>query len=253
MEPLLLALVGLFSVAVGLLIGAVGIGGVLLVPMLTFLLGLDIHTAIAAAMFSYLFSGAVGALIYARQKSIAWKEAGWLMLGAWPGAFAGAALAFAVPARALEFLIALLIVFAGLNALRTMAGDAQRRAALRPPVLIVIGAGAGLGSALSGTGGPLLLVPVLVLLRLPALAAIGLAQVMQLPIAAAASIGNALYGTIDIAVGLAIAAGLTLGVVGGAKLAHRLSQAHLRRIVAWVLVAVGLFIVARIAYGLLTA
>ena len=49
------------AVVVGVLIGAIGIGGVLLVPMLTYVLGISIHVAIATAMFSYLFTGIVGA------------------------------------------------------------------------------------------------------------------------------------------------------------------------------------------------
>ena len=72
----------LIAAIVGILIGAIGIGGVLLVPTLTYLLGLGIHVAIATAMFTYLFSGAVGAIEYARQNSIHWSMAVWLCLGA---------------------------------------------------------------------------------------------------------------------------------------------------------------------------
>ncbi len=56
-----------FSFLVGALIGGVGVGGVLLVPALVYLGGVDIHVAIAAAMFSYLFTGVVGATVYARR------------------------------------------------------------------------------------------------------------------------------------------------------------------------------------------
>ena len=247
MEISSLALVGVLSVFVGVLIGGVGIGGVLLVPMLTYLLGLDVHTAIAAAMFSYLFSGLVGAVLYARQKSIQWKAALWLFVGAAQGAFLGAYVSFAIPARGLELFIAVLIVLAGANALRT-SGDARfRERPLSPGALIAIGAVTGVGSALSGTGGPLVLVPLLVFLRLPALTAVGLSQVIQVPIAASATLGNYLYGTVDAVIGIAIAGGLMLGVAGGARLAHFVSQAILQRVVAGVLVAVGLFIIGRIA------
>ncbi len=54
-----MAFAGGVAIIVGVLIGAIGIGGVLLVPMLTYALGFGIHVAIATAMFSYLFSGAV--------------------------------------------------------------------------------------------------------------------------------------------------------------------------------------------------
>ena len=111
------ALLGGLSVIVGVLIGGIGIGGVLLVPVLTYIFGIDVHMAIAAAMFSYLFSGLVGATLYARKRSINWKMALWLFAGAMPAAFMGALAVSAVPARGLEFLIAALIVFAGAHAL----------------------------------------------------------------------------------------------------------------------------------------
>ena len=48
----MLLFAGAVAVVVGVLIGAIGIGGVLLVPMLTYVLGISIHVAIATAMFS---------------------------------------------------------------------------------------------------------------------------------------------------------------------------------------------------------
>ena len=47
-----LILTTLVAVIVGVMIGAIGIGGVLLVPTLTYILGLGIHVAIATAMFT---------------------------------------------------------------------------------------------------------------------------------------------------------------------------------------------------------
>ena len=62
----------ILGLCVGALIGCVGIGGVLLVPGLVYLLAMDVQVAIATCMFSYLFSGAVGALEYGRRGSIRW-------------------------------------------------------------------------------------------------------------------------------------------------------------------------------------
>ena len=52
------------SLVVGALIGAVGIGGILLIPGLVLLGRLPIHAASATALFTFLFTGAlsVGAL-----------------------------------------------------------------------------------------------------------------------------------------------------------------------------------------------
>jgi len=209
---------------------------------------MQVHVAIATCMFSYLFSGAVGAVEYARRGSIRWSMSGWLCAGAMPGAFLGAVTVSVVPAVYLELLIAALILFSGAHALFRRAGSAGGRVPGNAQ-LAVIGAVTGYGSAMSGTGGPLLLVPILVWLKMPVLTAVGLSQVIQLPIAALATWGNLVYGNVDIAVGLGIAILLMAGVAAGARIAHWVPARVLRRIVALVLLAVGALIVTRLSLG----
>jgi uncharacterized membrane protein YfcA len=232
------------ALGIGALIGCVGIGGVLLVPTLAFLGGIAIHYAIAAAMFSYLFSGAAATWIYARKGSIDWSSSLWLAIGAMPAALAGAIAAAHVSARVLELLIAALVIFAGLRALRQEKG-ADHGAPLSKGWLIGFGAFVGFGSALTGTGGPLLLVPLLVSLQVPILTTIGLSQVIQLPIAALATAGNVAFGILDIWLGAMLAVALLAGSVFGARVAHVLPSGTLTRFVGVLMLAVGGFIVLR--------
>ena len=148
---LLLIPVGLL---VGVLLGCIGIGGVLLVPALAFGLGVELHIAIASCMMSYLLSGLVGAFSYARRGSIRWATCGWLAAGAMPGAFAGAALVTSVPPLALEVLLTTLICFSGAQAMRQHADLKVSGRELSGQALLAIGLVTGLGSAMSGTGGP---------------------------------------------------------------------------------------------------
>ena len=74
----------------GLLIGAIGIGGVILVPLLTFALGVDIYQSIAASIFAFLVSGFVGTFIYAKRKVISWREIKFNWIGEAPSALGGA-------------------------------------------------------------------------------------------------------------------------------------------------------------------
>mgnify|MGYP006241476633 CR=1 FL=1 len=69
----------------GLLIGVAGIGGVILVPLLVYLAGADIHQSIAAAIFSFFISGVVGTIIYTRRGVIEWPLVRSLVTGAIPG------------------------------------------------------------------------------------------------------------------------------------------------------------------------
>jgi len=233
---------------VGVFIGCVGIGGVLLVPGLVYLVGMDVQVAIATCMLSYLFSGAAGAVEYARRGSIQWSMALWLCLGAMPGAYLGAATVSVMSPRWLEAVIAVLVSFSGVYALARPGPAEMRGSQPGAAGLGIVGSITGFGSALSGTGGPLVLIPILVWMKLPLLTAVGLSQVIQVPIAALATLGNFQHGEIDVGASLAIAVLLVIGVLVGARLAHRLPGGLLKRIVACVLIAVGVSMVIRIIY-----
>ena len=75
---------------VGALIGAVGIGGVLLIPALTAFAGLPIQTAMATALFTFTFTGIVGTVMFQRRGSIDWSIARPVLVTAVVFAFLGA-------------------------------------------------------------------------------------------------------------------------------------------------------------------
>ena len=79
-----------------------------------------------------------------------------------------------------------------------------------------------------------------------------LTAAIQLPIAALASGGNLLTGRLDLIMGCAIGAGISLGTWGGGKLAHRLPQSTLRTAVSILLILVGGLILLRLGHGLTT-
>jgi uncharacterized membrane protein YfcA len=228
----------------GLLIGCIGIGGVLLVPILT-LAGTDVHQAIAASMVGFIFSGLIGTFLYARRSSIDWISTAWLGAGAMPGAFAGALLAARLSGEVLLFFVGVAVILSGLRALLRRAGNDAGRETLPAPMLLVIGVGVGIGSALTGTGGPVLLVPLLMWLRVPVLAAVGLSQAIQIPIAGLASAGNLIAGDLDPRLALLLSIGLILGSAVGARIAHALPSLFLTRLVAIVLLLVGALLIVR--------
>lgn len=255
MEPTTLAAIAALGAMAGLLIGCIGIGGVILVPMLHYAGGIPIHTAIGGAMLAYLVSGAVGTLVFGGKGTIRWEMAPRVWAGAVPGALAGALASSAAPGAVLELAIGTLAILSGAHALLQRGGPGPAAGpqgavadsrALSDPTLMLVGAITGFGSALTGTGGPLLLIPLLMWLQVPVLTAIGLSQAIQLPIALVATVGNGATGTLDLALGALLGIGLLFGTWGGAHLAHALPRDMLQRTVAVVLVAVGLLIVAKI-------
>jgi uncharacterized protein len=243
-----IALLIALGAGAGALIGCVGIGGVILVPALVYLADLSPQTAIAAALCAFIVSGVVGAYAYAKAGSIRWRAAAFTSLGALPAAFAGAWLANVVEPVWLEISIGSLTAASGLHALTTWRRNYPVAKERTPssPGFAGIGAATGLLSAVTGTGGPLVLVPILVWLEVPLLAAIGLGQVIQLPIAAAATAGNLLAGALDVRTGVWLACGIAAGTWVGARAAHASPAKALRLIVAALLVVVGVAILLHV-------
>lgn len=245
-----LAALGGLGLLAGLMIGCVGIGGVIVVPALTYGAGVPIQSAIAAAMMAYILSGLVGTLVYARKGSIRWAMAAWLCAGSMPAAMLGAWASTIAQPLLLEAAIGLLTLVSGIHSLAARSVEDAEDGVVANPSLAGIGAVTGFLSSVTGTGGPLVLIPILMWLRLPVLTSIGLGQVIQTPIAILATLGNIRYGAPDYVLGALLAAGLTLGSWSGAKLAHRLPRATLKRIVSAVLVVVGALIVFKVGQKL---
>ena len=163
-----------------------------------------------------------------------------------PGAYLGAYFLPFFRADVLEVLIAVLILASGANSLLRKASDQQFTPHIENNTpLLVIGLVAGIGSSLSGTGGPLLLIPILIWFKVPVLIAIGLSQVIQIPISAAASVGNFLHGDIDIKLAAMLALAMVGGSLVGAKLVHRLPVDSLKTLVAWLLISVAMAMLVR--------
>src|ERR1700722_9509828 len=241
------------GVVIGIAVGAVGIGGVLLVPFLTLTLGIDVKRAIAAALLSYVPGCIVAVVLYARHGSIRWREAGWLCLAALPTAYLGARTTQYVSPVLLEAAIGVLLLAGGIYALFPPRGGVVRPRRLASGTLLGLGGGTGFVSALTGAGGAFVLLPLLLLLDVPVLAAIGLGQAIALPIAGLASVANVAAGIMDLGLAAGLAVTLTLGIAIGTPIAHALPQRLLRRLLGSAVALAGLAMLLRTAARLLLA
>jgi uncharacterized protein len=245
MSLILAAAVAVTGLVLGIAIGAVGIGGVLLVPFLTLTLGIDVKHAIAAALLSYVPSCVVAVTLYGRRGSIPWREAGLLCLAAVPTAWLGARAAQHAPAGVLEAAIGFLLLAGGVYALLPSRDVEIGRRRLAPGTLLGLGGGTGFVSALTGAGGAFVLLPILLLLDVPVLPAIGLGQAIALPIAGLASLANIAAGIMDVWLAAGLAVTLTLGIAIGTPIAHALPQFLLRRLLGSAVVLAGLAMLLR--------
>jgi uncharacterized membrane protein YfcA len=233
------------ALVIGGLIGSVGIGGVLLVPWLTAVIGLSVRDAVAIAMASYIATGIIAVLQAVFTENDRQLRSFWpLVLATLPAAFLGGLAIAVIPDAIARFLLALFLVLTGAWTLLR-----ERLAAAGPPPHSrpgwLMGAVSGFASALTGTGGPAALIPILLWRGVPVLAAIALGQIVQLPIALAATGGNLAGGPIDWHTAAIVAAALAPGVVAGRWAARRLPVAVLTPILAVLLIAAGVLLAVR--------
>lgn len=223
---------------IGGLIGSVGVGGLLLTPLLVGLAGMDVRKAIAVSTASFIATGCVALWLFMRGSTPIrhhWR----LLLSTMPGALVGAFVLWAIPS---DFAAGLLALFLMATGIRLLASGSRSVAPASTDAGFGIGTATGFLSAITGTGGPMVLVPLLAWRGIPILTAIALGQLVQLPIAGVATISNSLHGEVDLAlaggIGLLLAPGAVLGRISAVAMPISL----ITRVVAFVLIAAGLWL-----------
>ena len=125
-----------------------GFGGALiLIPMVSFFI--DFKLAVGVLTFYFLANKIFQ--IYFYRRSIDWKTAGWVWLGAVPAVIVGALFLVSLPTELLKRLLGILILFYILNAVYKLINDFKPGKVSTP----VIGAIYGFFSGVVGVGDPI--------------------------------------------------------------------------------------------------
>lgn len=241
------ALLAATALVVGFFTGAVGPGGILLIPAFVHLGGMDIHVATATALFVFLFTGVLGTWLFYRKGHIHWRVTLPVCAGSIAFSYLGALANARLDSHFLTVLIAAVIAFSGAYLLRPSRGGGYRdgHGAGQQALLLGIGAISGFGSGLSGAGGALFSVPMMLIFGFVPLAAIGTSQVLQIVVAASGTAGNLQYGAVEFGTATWIAAIALAGLAIGARATHSVGALLQRRTVAGLCIAVGVFMLAR--------
>jgi hypothetical protein len=266
---------GIFAVsALAGLIGALaGVGGgILIIPALTLLFGVDIHLAIGASIVSVIATSSGAAAAYVRDRLTSLRIGMFLEIATTSGAVVGALLA-AVVSPGLLYLVlgAVLLLSAAIQLTRlgeelpptAPASGLARRLALsgsypdavlgevayaprQIPLGFALMGVAGLVSGLLGIGsGALKVVAMDAAMRLPMKVSSATSNFM-IGVTAAASAGIYLgRGDVEVRIAAPVALGVLIGAFIGARLLGRLSNRHVRLVFVPVLVAIGLETVLR--------
>ena len=109
------ALFSLGTVVSGACIGSIGVGGVILMPLMLILLDADPHTGTASCMLAYFLPGILGSILYLRKGSLSPRKAVWISVGVVPAAGVATILVSEITGPALSFIIATVCVLSGIQ------------------------------------------------------------------------------------------------------------------------------------------
>jgi uncharacterized membrane protein YfcA len=221
-------------------IGITGIGGLLLAPSLNAFANVPIHEAIPACMFGFLFAGLVATLMFSKGRAIQYKDLFFLALGAGPAALIGSFVLPFIPSAGVILMLATLCILSGFHTLLNRSSANVKPCSLLPRHFVAIGLLTGFGSAITGTGGPLILLPILMLLQTDLRQAVGLAQGVQIPIGILATSGNMYLGKVNFDLAIPLTIVLVIGVILGVKISYKLPLKLMRNGMAVVMVSIGL-------------
>lgn len=231
---------GIAIFVIGGLIGSVGVGGLLLTPLLVSVAAMDVREAIAVSMASFIATGCVALWLFMREATPIRHH--WpLLVSTMPGALVGALVLWVIPSNVAGVLLALFLVATGVRLLVSRGRPVPTEPASSGAEL-GIGTATGFLSAITGTGGPMVMVPLLAWRGVPLLTAIALGQLVQLPVSGIATIGNSMRGEVDFALAAMIGVLLMPGAIVGRISAEAMPVGLITRLVALVLIAAGIWL-----------
>jgi uncharacterized membrane protein YfcA len=126
LSPTLLLMVASIGLVAGFLIGSVGIGAVIILPLLIHIPSLNLtpHEAIPACMLAYIIVACAGTAAYARHQSINWRECQHVLIAATPASFAAAASLNLFSSNILELILYTLVSVTSVFSLRSLVAHA---------------------------------------------------------------------------------------------------------------------------------
>ena len=244
----MLALGLVLSAGIGLSLALIGAGGsIITVPVLVYVLDVPAHRAIGMSLAVVGSTALVGALLHHGRDVVVWRVGALFAASGIASAYLGSKLTRLVAPPVLLLLFAgLMLVVATVMLARKGPADGAAPHATNAPRSVLAGLGVGFLTGFLGVGGGFLIVPALALFGgLTMKEAIGTSLLVISVNCASGLLGHLSVGDMDWRMTLMVAAPAAGGAIAGSALSHRFHPTHLRRIFAWFVVAVALFLIAR--------
>jgi len=247
------------GIVAGIMSGLFGIGGgIIMVPSLIAFFGMGMLNANATSLAAMLLPvGVLGVVTFYKAGYINVRNALWISLGLLGGSFFGAELAVSVDVKILSKLYAAFLLYVAVGYLdipkllrgkkyqkleQVVSGEDKHYAFW---IFICLGIFAGVIAGLFGKGGGLVIVPILIKFfryNAKAASATSLAA-LQLPVGLPSVIVYAQAGYLNWLFAGLMALGIVFGVFFGTKLAIRLPATTFKKVYAFFLLGVAVYMV----------
>lgn len=251
----------ILGIVAGVMSGLFGIGGgIVMVPSLIALFGMDILNANATSLGAMLLPvGILGVMAYYKAGLINVRNALWISLGLFAGSFFGGELAVSLDEKILSKFYAAILLYVALGyldipKLLRCSKPTDEANPITMPVIdypfwqfILLGVAAGVFAGLFGKGGGIVIVPLLIkFFKYDAKAATATSlAALQLPVGLPSVIVYAEAGKMNWIYAGVMALGIVAGVFFGTKMAIKLSGAVFKKAYAVFLLGVAVYMVVK--------
>lgn len=244
----------LLGIAAGILSGLFGIGGgIVMVPSLIVIFGMDILDANATSLAAMLLPvGILGVVAYYKAGLINIKDSLWISAGLFMGSFAGGEFAVNISESLLAKLYAGILLYIALSYFDFFSYFRKKKKSsqvvsknLHKPIwmYVLVGIAAGIFAGLFGKGGGIVIVPMLIgfFHYEPKAAAATSLAALQLPVGLPSVIIYANSGHLNILSAAFIAIGILAGALVGSSIGVKLPSFMFKKVYALFLLAVAVY------------
>ena len=249
----------LLGIAAGILSGLFGIGGgIVMVPSLIALFGMDILDANATSLTAMLLPvGVLGVIAYYKAGLVNIKESLWIAIGLFAGSFVGGELAIHLSESLLAKFYAGFLVYIALsyfdvftilkNKLSTTANTVSSAPAPQKHfcgwAFLMVGIGAGVFAGMFGKGGGIIIVPLLIgIFQYEGKKAVATSlAALQLPVGLPSVVIYAQNGHMHLLPAALIAAGMVAGAFIGSKAGISLPSKVFKKVFAVFLIVMAAY------------
>lgn len=229
-------IIGAANFVVGGLIGMTGIAGFLLPILYAGYMNLAVSESLALSFFAFLISGIIGAWNYKKAGALDLSFAIPLSAGSFLGAVLGVYLNSMIPEQTVKMILYLVVLVSGISIFvrreKERAADSEKE--IGTAVIGILGFVTGAICSMSGAGGPILVMPLLVAGGMAVRTAVGVSLFDSIFIAIPAGMGYFMQSDMAKLVFPLVIAGIAhaAGVYCGSLQAKRIPQQFLKKAIA---------------------